>query len=157
MGVHSQAVQALFRGTKPNNLTKKAIRKFLIKHSKIILNFTFMSPKTKTRFIGTFRSFRTACRKAGMPDSRFHDLRHIAVALMVMGGIDLVTVSQILGHSTIQMTMQYAHPIPENKRRAVNVLASIFEPEKEEKSIIIRSQEQKDETVTYLLSGGKNL
>ncbi|MCW4042873.1 MAG: helix-turn-helix domain-containing protein [Candidatus Bathyarchaeota archaeon] len=48
IGVHSQAVQAWFRGTKPNNLTKKAIRKFLIKHSKIILNFTFMgTPKNE--------------------------------------------------------------------------------------------------------------
>ncbi len=43
IGVHSQAVQAWFRGIKPNNLTRKAIKKFLIKHSKIIINLTFMS------------------------------------------------------------------------------------------------------------------
>ena len=45
---------------------------------------------------------------------------------MVTGGIDLVTVKEILGHATIQMTMPYAHPTPENKRQAVEVLASLF-------------------------------
>ncbi|MEN6560537.1 MAG: hypothetical protein ABFD52_07170 [Acidobacteriota bacterium] len=47
---------------------------------------------------------------------------------MVIGGIDLVTVKEILGHATIKMTMRYAHPTPENKRRAVEVLAELFVP-----------------------------
>lgn len=29
------------------------------------------------------------------------------------------------------MTMRYAHPTPENKRKAVNVLASVFSQEKD--------------------------
>ncbi len=45
---------------------------------------------------------------------------------MVTGGVDLVTVAEILGHSDIKMTMRYAHPTPENKRKAVNVLATAF-------------------------------
>jgi site-specific recombinase XerD len=45
---------------------------------------------------------------------------------MVTGGIDLVTVKEILGHSKIEMTMRYAHPTLENKRKAVAVLESIF-------------------------------
>jgi site-specific recombinase XerD len=45
---------------------------------------------------------------------------------MVTGGIDLATVKEILGHATIQMTMRYAHPTPENKRRAVDVLSEFF-------------------------------
>lgn len=43
IGVHSQAVQAWFRGTKPNNLTKRAIWKFLNKYSRIVLNLIYMS------------------------------------------------------------------------------------------------------------------
>ena len=45
---------------------------------------------------------------------------------MVMGGIDLPTVREILGHASIQTTMRYTHPIPENKRKAVNVLAAVL-------------------------------
>ena len=52
---------------------------------------------------------------------------------MVTGGVDLVTVKEILGHATIQMTMRYAHPTPENKRHAVEVLAAFFKrPEEKE-------------------------
>jgi hypothetical protein len=38
----------------------------------------------------------------------------------------MAILKEILGHATIQMTMRYAHPTPENKRRAVEVLASLF-------------------------------
>ena len=84
----------------------------------------FYNPKTKNHLKDIYRSFKTACQKVGMPDMRFHDLRHTAATLMVTGGIDLVTVKEILGHSKIEMTMRYAHPTLENKRKAVAVLES---------------------------------
>ncbi|MGA2586116.1 MAG: tyrosine-type recombinase/integrase [Candidatus Aminicenantales bacterium] len=34
------------------------------------------------------------------------DVRHTAATYMVISGIDLVTVKEILGHATIQMTTQ---------------------------------------------------
>ena len=54
---------------------------------------------------------------------------------MVTGGIDLVTVSEILGHSDIKMTMRYAHPTPENRKEAVNVLADVFSQKDEVQKI----------------------
>jgi len=66
----------------------------------------------------------------------------------------LVTVSKILGHSDIKMTMKYAHPTPENKRNAVNVLASIFTGKK--KIVTIQPQGEKSEGLTSLLSDNKN-
>ena len=49
IGVHSQAVQAWFRGTKPNNLTRKAITKFLKKFAQIELNISYMgTPEGET-------------------------------------------------------------------------------------------------------------
>ncbi len=116
-------------------------------------SFVFQNSKTDTRFRDFFRSFKTACRKAGVPDLRFHDLRHTAATLMVMGGVDLVTVKEILGHSKIEMTMRYAHPTPENKRRAVNVLGSVFEDKKHGTKL---AQEPTMNQTTSLLSGSKN-
>ena len=55
-------------------------------------------------------------------DVRFHDLRHTAATMMVMSGVDLVTVKEILGHSSIEMTMRYAHPTTEGKMNAVKAL-----------------------------------
>ena len=119
-------------------------------------DFVFPSTKTKEPLTNIFHSFKMACRKANIKDLRFHDLRHTAATLMVTGGIDLMTVSQILGHSDIKMTMRYAHPTPENKRRAVDVLASIFEPGKGGNVVINRSQEHIGKDVSSLLSDSKN-
>lgn len=41
-----------------------------------------------------------------------------------MSGIDLVTVKEILGHSTIEMTVRYSHPSDERKMTAVERLVS---------------------------------
>ncbi|MFW9851824.1 MAG: tyrosine-type recombinase/integrase [Candidatus Thorarchaeota archaeon] len=98
-----------------------------IKRMKRESDFLFYNPKTKDRIKDVKTSFKAACRRSGINDFRFHDLRHTAATNMVIGGIDLVTVAEILGHSDIKMTMRYAHPTPENKRKAVNVLASMFE------------------------------
>ncbi len=46
---------------------------------------------------------------------------------MIEAGVDLVTVSRILGHSSIQMTMRYCHPSTEIMRDAVEKLAKIYE------------------------------
>jgi len=72
-------------------------------------------------------SFKAALRRAGISACRFHDLRHTFASSLVAAGVDLVTVKELLGHSEISMTMRYSHPTPENKRRAVNLLAERFE------------------------------
>jgi excisionase family DNA binding protein len=82
----------------------------------------FLDPANDKPLKDVKTAFRSACRRAGIRGVRFHDLRHTAASRMVEAGVDLVTVSKILGHSTIQMNMRYAHPIPENMRRAVETL-----------------------------------
>lgn len=99
-------------------------------------DFVFYNPKTRECIKDVKTAFKAACRRAGINDLRFHDLRHTSATFMVMGGVDLVTVKEILGHSSIEMTMRYAHPTPENKRKAVNVLATIFEQRGQREDII---------------------
>jgi len=48
--------------------------------------------------------------RAGILGLRFHDLRHTAATRMIERGTNIVAVSKILGHSTPNMTMRYAHP-----------------------------------------------
>lgn len=69
-------------------------------------------------------AFENALRRAGIKGLTFHDLRHTAASWMVMAGVDLVTVKEILGHATIQMTLRYSHVSSSHKRNAVEVLGA---------------------------------
>ena len=86
----------------------------------------FFNPETKSHIKGIRTAFKAACRRAEIKGVRLHDLRHTAASKMIEAGADLVTVSKILGHASIQMTMRYAHPTPENMRLAVNKLGEIL-------------------------------
>jgi site-specific recombinase XerD len=43
-----------------------------------------------------------------------------------MAGVDLMTVKELLGHKTIEMTLRYAYLAPDHKMRAVNILDQIM-------------------------------
>ncbi len=55
---------------------------------------------------------------------RLYDLRHTFATRAVAAGVDLPTLSAILGHTKITMTMRYVHPAEEQKRIAAGKLES---------------------------------
>jgi site-specific recombinase XerD len=68
------------------------------------------------------RSFKSTCRKAGITDFRFHDLRHTFASHLVMNGNTVRTVQDLLGHKDIRMTIRYSHLSREHLQAAVNTL-----------------------------------
>ncbi|QYJ15625.1 Tn916 family transposase [Rubrobacter xylanophilus DSM 9941] len=59
------------------------------------------------------RSFKPLLRRAGLPDIRFHDLRHTCATLLLSRGAHAKLVQELLGHSTIAMTLDtYSHVLP---------------------------------------------
>lgn len=71
---------------------------------------------------GVKSGFRRAREKADMPFIHFHDLRHSCAAMLLKLGVDLYTVSKILGHSSIKSTERYAHLQMEAQRDALGKL-----------------------------------
>ncbi|WP_216870777.1 tyrosine-type recombinase/integrase [Modestobacter excelsi] len=61
------------------------------------------------------RAFKAAAARAGIPDASLHTLRHSAACVMLTHGVPLKVVSDILGHSSIAITVDvYGHVSPTN-------------------------------------------
>jgi integrase len=66
------------------------------------------------------RRFDQIRAAAGLPWLRLHDLRHAFASMLFTEGVPARTVMELLGHSTIQLTMNtYTHVMPETQRDAV--------------------------------------
>jgi integrase len=84
--------------------------------------FVFYNPETGKPFVDLKNGFIRACRKAGITGVTWHTLRHTFASRLVDRGVDIVTVKELLGHSSITVTMRYTHTNLESKRAAVEKL-----------------------------------
>jgi integrase len=77
--------------------------------------------------------FRPLLQRAGLPPSRFHDLRHTTATLLLAQGVHPKVVSEMLGHTTIGITLDtYSHVLPQMQREAATTLDRLLnrdEPE----------------------------
>jgi integrase len=74
---------------------------------------------------GAKSAWRRARVSARMEHVNFHDLRHSCASIMLGLGVDLYTISKILGHSTVQTTQRYAHLQVDAQRAALEKLGAM--------------------------------
>ncbi|HXH23288.1 MAG TPA: site-specific integrase [Dehalococcoidia bacterium] len=78
---------------------------------------------------GLAQRFDRLLRQAGLPDIRVHDLRHTAASLHLMKGTHPKLVQEMLGHSTITLTLDtYSHVTPGMHADAARKMESLFAP-----------------------------
>jgi integrase len=58
---------------------------------------------------GVANVWRRTCKKAGIVDLHFHDLRHEATSRLFEKGLNMIEVSSITGHKSLQMLKRYTH------------------------------------------------
>ena len=76
----------------------------------------------------TARGFKGALRRAGIREVRFHDLRHSFASNLLAAGVDVVTVSRLMGHANPQITLTiYSHVIPKQRHGASELLAALMQ------------------------------
>ena len=73
--------------------------------------------------------FRILLEDAGLPQIRFHDLRHTAATLMLNNGIPVIIVSRRLGHAKASITLDvYGHLIPSMQAEAAEMMDELVMP-----------------------------
>lgn len=79
---------------------------------------TFIEPRTLQ-----YR-FKNILKKIGLPEINFHSLRHMFATSCIAVGIDVKTLSEILGHSSVEITLnRYVHSSIERKRECMNMFS----------------------------------
>jgi len=102
--------------------------------------YVFYNHETGDRFRDTKTGFKAALKRAGLTGITWHTLRHTFASRLTRSRVDLLTVKELLGHSTINTTMRYAHSNHETKARAVAQLPKrdkivTFVPRKQKKGL----------------------
>lgn len=90
------------------------------------------SPKNRDFLVFGFtdnvkKSWTSVRTKAGLPDVRFHDLRHTAATRLVAAHLPLPEVGRVLGHTQANTTYRYVNANIETTRRAAALLNAFNE------------------------------
>lgn len=68
------------------------------------------------------------CEREGVPFKGLHSFRHTVATQSIVNGVDVSTVSAILGHSNVSTTLNiYTHAVRKAKAKAANVMAGLID------------------------------
>jgi site-specific recombinase XerD len=98
------------------------------------------------RLTGSRKWFEAAIKETRIQNFHWHDLRHTFASRLIMGGMDLRTVQELMGHKTVSMTCRYAHLAPTHQLAAVDRLADINRAIKETRPEPSKTAEATDTT-----------
>jgi integrase len=112
----------LSRGVIRLELTKSGKRREVPLNAESYAVLVSLGPKDTGRVFrkqSLRKAYENAVSNAKLDDVNFHTLRHTFASWAVMRGVSLKELQELLGHSSLAMTMRYAHLAPERLRSAV--------------------------------------
>ena len=81
-------------------------------------------PQFPTTFAGWLNAFS---KRHGLPHINPHSFRHTAASIMISEGVDIVTVSKMLGHANTSITTDvYSHAIADAERAAAECISGVM-------------------------------
>ena len=112
-------------------IPKQAVDLLILEHEKHP-DSPYMFPSPKTGTMSDPDSFRHTHEKilaaAGIEHIRFHDLRHTFATLSLQNGVDVKTLSNMLGHYSAGFTLDtYTHATQRMKREAADTIGSVID------------------------------
>lgn len=73
------------------------------------------------------RAWNSACKRAGIEDFRFHDLRHTWASWLIQSGVPLSVLQEMGGWESIEMVRRYTHLAPNHLTERARQIDSTFE------------------------------
>ena len=72
--------------------------------------------------------YKRILNQAGVTDRKFHAIRHTFATRALELGVDIKTISELLGHSSVSITLNiYAHSLMEQKKAAIEKFNDLYE------------------------------
>ena len=86
--------------------------------------FVFTNPDTGKPYLTIKHAFAKACEKAGISFEKRHPyvLRHTFGTNLAKAGVGIAEIRDLMGHTSVEMTMRYVHAIESRKQEAVEKL-----------------------------------
>ena len=86
-----------------------------------------LTPAIRKMRVDDNRAWNSACKRAGIEDFRFHDLRHTWASWLIQSGVPLSVLQEMGGWESIEMVRRYAHLAPNHLTEHARQIDSIFE------------------------------
>ena len=83
-------------------------------------------PALRKMRIDSKTAWLSACRRAGIEDFRFHDLRHTWASWLIQSGVPLSVLQEMGGWESIEMVRRYAHLAPNHLTEHARKIDDIF-------------------------------
>lgn len=88
-----------------------------------------MHPNTPYTWLERF------CKEENIPFKGLHSFRHSVATQAITNGVDIKTVSAVLGHSQTSTTLNiYAHAVQKQNTKALNIMADLLENNDEQRT-----------------------
>lgn len=73
-----------------------------------------------------YENFKRVASNLGIPEARFHDLRHSCATALLANGVDIKTVQQTLRHKNAGTTQRYVHCTESMMKEGANKMDNLF-------------------------------
>lgn len=121
-------------GVALNDTACKVLRDQIGNHHKFVFVHTkagrrpdgSITPAVRKMRVDDSRAWKSACKRAGIEDFRFHDLRHTWASWLIQSGVPLSVLQEMGGWESIEMVRRYAHLAPNHLTEHAKQIDSIF-------------------------------
>ena len=131
MGVFALGDTKTSKGTRTIILPQSIVELLRQRKKRAISQWIFphpTSPELPANPDSAYRRLKVLLQQAGLPDIRFHDLRHTFATHALTSGVDAKTLSGILGHTNASFTLDtYTHVTSDMQRQASGIVGGFME------------------------------